>query len=436
MNETIAILQAAALAAVNPAQAIERVVNRTEDRLNIAVGGASPPENRASYRLDEWEIRCLAVGKAAVPMAGAILDRLGDRIARGSIVTKDGHLGAIEFPAGWETIEAGHPTPDERSLHAGDRVENFLANGTNRTLIIACISGGASALVTAPRSWQSLQQLLAAPPSESSARIIHAALSSLQIDLATVDARQSLPLDVVRAINTGLLDSGLDIERINAVRTQLDRLKGGGLVKCALPGQVVGLILSDVIGDSIAAIASGLTNHPAATNLIVGSNERACAAVAATATKLGYQPQIVTTTLAGEAQVRGREIVREILLASPKTVLIYGGETTVTLPPKCLGKGGRNQELALAAAIELSTQSTSAWVATLATDGTDGPTDAAGATVDERTIGRALALGLDANLALDLHDSYHFFDRSGNLVRLGATGTNVADITIAIRDER
>jgi glycerate 2-kinase len=425
MNDTIATLQTAALMAVDPAKAIERVVHRRGDRLNIA--------DRSSYSLDEWQIRCLAVGKAATPMAGAILDILGDRVARGLVVTKDGHLGAIEFPAGWEIIEAGHPTPDARSLAAGDRVETFLADATDRTLILACISGGASALVTAPRSWQSLQQLLATPPSESSARIIHAAIASLQIDLAAVDVQQPIPLDVVRSINNGLLNDGLDIERINAVRTKLDRLKGGGLVRCALPGQVVGLILSDVIGDSIAAIASGLTNHPAATNLIVGSNERACAAVAVAATNLGFQPQIVTTTLAGEAQVRGREIAREILSKSPKTVLIYGGETTVTLPSNGLGKGGRNQELALAAAIELSTQSTPAWVATLATDGTDGPTDAAGATVNEGTIDRASALGLDAELALDRHDSYHFFDRSGDLLRLGATGTNVADITIAIR---
>jgi glycerate 2-kinase len=390
---------------------------------------------RASYDLDEWEVRCLAVGKAAVPMAGAIARMMGDRITSGLVVTKDGYLGASEFSAIWEIITAGHPTPDERSLHAGARVENFLTDLTPRTLIIACISGGASALVTAPRSWQSLQQLLADPPCAISARIIRSAIASLQIDSATVDPQQPLPLDVMRAINTGLLNSGMAIDRINAVRRQLDRLKGGGLVERALPGQVVGLILSDVIGDSIATIASGLTDHLTATNLIIGSNERACAAVAATAIQWGYQPHIVTTTLAGEAQVCGREIAQTICTKPPKTVLIYGGETTVTLPLDCLGTGGRNQELALAAAIELSKQNTPAWVATLATDGTDGPTDAAGATVDERTIDRAMALGLDANLALDRHDSYRFFERSGDLLRLGATGTNVADITIAIRGE-
>jgi glycerate 2-kinase len=206
-------------------------------------------------------------------------------------------------------------------------------------------------------------------------------------------------------------------------------------VVCALPARVIGLILSDVIGDRLASIASGLTNHPAATNLIIGSSKQACVAVAATAMRWGYQPRIVTTTLTGEARLCGRTIAREILSQPPKTILIYGGETTVTLTPDSVGQGGRNQELALAAAIELSSQTTPAWVATLATDGTDGPTDAAGATVNHYTIERASALGLEPNSALDRHDSYNFFARSGDLLRLGATGTNVADITIAIRGE-
>ena len=131
--------------------------------------------------------------------------------------------------------------------------------------------------------------------------------------------------------------------------------------------------------------------------------------------------------------MRGVEIVREIITHPPKTVLIYGGETTVSLPKNCLGKGGRNTELGLAAAIELAVHNVPAWVITLATDGTDGPTDAAGATVNETTIDRALALGLDARSALDRHDSYPFFQQLGDLHLIGATGTNVADITIAIR---
>jgi glycerate 2-kinase len=424
MNESIAAFRSAALAAVNPIAAIERDVNRSGDRLTIA--------DRLSYDLGAWEIRCIALGKAAVPMAQAMADILGSDLASGLVVTKHAHLGTVKFPAEWEVIEAGHPTPDECSLDAGDRVENFLDNCTDRTLIIACISGGASALVTAPSAWSALGQMFSVL-SPQLLELTHAALQRQDIDIDTIDPQMTIPLTVMQAINTSLLNCGLEIESINAVRSQLDRLKGGGLVARALPGQVVGLILSDVIGDSIASIASGLTNHPAAENIIIGSNHQACQAVADTAKKLGYHPQIVTTTLTGEAQVRGREIAREILTQPPKTVLIYGGETTVTLSPECQGKGGRNQELALAAAIELSTQATPAWVATLATDGTDGPTDAAGATVTERTISRAIECGLDAKLALDRHDSYRFFEKLGDLLRIGATGTNVADITIAIR---
>ncbi len=426
MNDLIAALHTAALAAVNPTIAIDRVVQRSADRLTVG--------DRYSYQLNDWAIRCIALGKAAVPMAQAIDNILGNKIDRGLVVTKYAHLGTVKFPANWETIESGHPIPDERSLDAGDRVWNLLENCTERTLIIACISGGASALVTAPRSWRALSQLLS-DLSPQLQQLIHTALWSQDIDLTTVDAEVTIPLTVMQAINTALLNCGLEIERINAVRAKLDRLKDGGLVERAGKAQVVGLILSDVIGDSIATIASGMTNHPAAENILIGSNRQACEAVAQTATKLGYHPQIVTTTLAGEAQVRGRKIAREIATKPPKTVLIYGGETTVTIPPNCLGRGGRNQELALAAAIELSISTTPAWVTTLATDGTDGPTDAAGAVVNEHTIARSIALGLDAKLTLDRHDSYPFFEALGDLLRIGATGTNVADITIAIRPE-
>ncbi len=432
MYESIATFRAAALAAVDPATAIERYVSFAGDRLTI--GDGNSVATRSSFDLREWNIRCIALGKAAVPMAQAIATLGSRQIDRGLVVTKYDHLGDVKLPAQWAAIEAGHPTPDDRSLAAGDRVEQFLADGTDRTLIIAGISGGASALVTAPQPWNSLQQLLLDPQlATSTVQIVRSSLQAAQIDLATVDPTLNIPLNIVRSISTALLHSGLDIEQINAIRAPLDRLKGGGFVARALPSRVVGLILSDVIGDSIATIASGLTHHPAAQNTIVGSNRQACDAIAATATKLGFQPEIVTTTLAGEARVCGREIARAIATAPPKTVLIYGGETTVTIPLADRGRGGRNQELALAAAIELATLSTAAWVTTLATDGTDGPTDAAGATVNDGTIARALALGLDPQLALDRHDSYSLFDRSGDLVRIGATGTNVADITIAIR---
>ena len=217
------------------------------------------------------------------------------------------------------------------------------------------------------------------------------------------------------------------------MRSRIDRLKGGGLVARAGAGKVIGLILSDVIGDPIGAIASGLTNHLDADNIFVGNNRQACEAVERMAFAKGYKPEIVTTKWDGEARNRGVEIARRIITEPSQTILIYGGETTVNLPENCPGIGGRNTELGLAAAIELAKYQVPAWVIALATDGTDGPTDAAGATVNEMTIDRALALGLDANMALDRHDSYSFFQQLGDLHLIGATGTNVADITIAIR---
>ncbi len=428
MNQLIADSIAAALDAANPYRAVCRYLQRDGDILIV--------EDRR-YDLTCGDLRCLAVGKGAVPMAQAVADLLGDWISTALVVTKSNHLGNASFPVGWETLEAGHPQPDGHSLAAGDLLWNLLGDCNENTLVIACISGGASALVAAPQPWSSLQQLLTpatSPISLQTRAIIQTALHSQGIDMPSSPPSQDLiSLAALQAINTGLLNSGLDIVQINTVRSQLDRLKGGGLVSRAQPGQVIGLILSDVIGDPIASIASGLTNHPNAHNTLVGNNRQSCLAVARTAENLGYAADIITTELAGEAQVKGREIAREIVARSPKTVLIYGGETTVTLPPDCQGKGGRNQELALAAAIELSNQNTAAWIVTLATDGTDGPSDAAGATVNERTIARAIELGLDPQSALDRHDSYPFFQKLGNLRQIGATGTNVADITIAIR---
>ncbi|WP_309735277.1 MOFRL family protein, partial [Chamaesiphon sp. OTE_75_metabat_556] len=289
-----------------------------------------------------------------------------------------------------------------------------------------------------PRDWNALNELLTSPPtaeiSQETQQLILAALSSQSIDLTAVNPEQNISLPALQTIGTALLGSGLLIEKINAVRSQIDRLKGGGLVDRVGAGKVIGLILSDVIDDPIESIASGLTNHQNADNIFVGNNRQACEAVKQSIDREGeYTAEIVMTNLQGEARVRGVEIARRIITEPSKTVLIYGGETTVSLPENCTGKGGRNTELGLAAAIELAEHDVPAWIITLATDGTDGPTDAAGATVNEQTIERALALGLDAKLALDRHDSYPFFQQLGDLHLIGATGTNVADITIAIR---
>ena len=428
MKDRINQLITAALAAVDPYSAIQNHLQLDGD--NLVIG-------ERVINLTNKDIRCVAVGKGSVPMARSIHALFGNKISQGLVVTKYDHLGDAQFPANWECIESAHPVPDDRSLDAGDRVWQLLNHCTEQTLVLACISGGASALVIAPRNWSALNELLTNPSttkiSQDTQQLIQTALLSQSIDFATVNPDHNVSLIALQAIGTALLGSGLSIEKINAVRSRIDRLKGGGLVERVGKGNVIGLILSDVIGDPISSIASGLTNHPDAENILVGNNLQACEAVAKMASELGYESQIITTKLDGEAQVRGVEIAREIINKPAKTVLIYGGETTVNLPEKCTGKGGRNQELGLAAAIELAKHNIPAWVITLATDGTDGPTDAAGVTVDETTIDRSLALGLDAQSALDRHDAYPFFQQLGDLHLIGATGTNVADISIAIR---
>jgi glycerate 2-kinase len=417
-----------ALEAVNPYNGIQNHLRLDGENLSIS---------DRMIDLTDRDVRCIAIGKGSVPMARSIEAILGSRISQGLVVTKYDHLGDVKFPANWESVESAHPVPDDLSLAAGDRIWQLLGDCTDRTLVLACISGGASALAIAPSSWGALTELLTNPPTveitQATQELVRDSLLSQSIDLTTFNPDDRISLMALRSIGMALLGSGLSIDKINAVRSRIDRLKGGGFVDRVGKGKVVGLILSDVIGDPISSIASGLTNHPNADNILVGNNRQACEAVAKTAIEMGYDARIITTELDGEAQLRGAEIARKIITHSPKTMLIYGGETTVSLPIDCTGKGSRNQELGLAAAIELDLHGIPAWVITLATDGTDGPTDAAGVRVNEMTIDRALALGLDANSALDRHDSYPFFQALGDLQIIGATGTNVADITIAIR---
>jgi hydroxypyruvate reductase len=413
-------LIAAALKAADPAEAIRRHVRRD--------GGVLYADARR-YDLTHFDdIRLIAAGKASVPMANEVVKLLGDRLSRAVVVTKHGHTskeGHLALSTRHSSlIEAGHPIPDENSLRGGEAVCEALQGCTERTLVITCVSGGASALLVAP----------------------HAGIS----------------LNTMRAINDALLRSGADIHQMNAVRSRLDRLKAGGLVRLAQPGQVIGLILSDVIGDPLDVIASGLTNDPRAHNVLVGNNTQACNAVADAARDLGFAPHVITTELRGEARLRGEEIAREVMgaeapggwgedhaprpSAPPPLCLIYGGETTVTIHGE--GKGGRNQELALAAALAMARHPLThgpRWatsplpqgergmaVAALGTDGTDGPTDAAGAIAYTDTVRRAQALGLDAQAYLDRNDSYHFFEQLGDLITTGPTGTNVADIVIAV----
>jgi glycerate 2-kinase len=279
-------------------------------------------------------------------------------------------------------------------MRAGQMVSEALTGLDARTLVLACISGGASALMISPYP--------------------------------------GIQLRTMQAINEALLKCGADITELNIVRSRLERLKSGGLVKLASPAMVVGLILSDVIGDPLSVIASGLTNHPDAHNVLVANNTQACEAAAVQARPLGYTARIVTTELRGEARERGREIAAAIMSELPGTCLIYGGEPTVTVHGP--GKGGRNQELALAAAITFEQHPDApACLVALGTDGTDGPTDAAGAMTFPDTLARAAAQNLDAPACLESNNSYHFYAPLGDLIMTGPTGTNVADVIIAIR---
>ncbi len=391
----------AALRAANPAEAIRRHVHR--DGESLVVDGMA-------YDLRAFDdARLIAAGKAAAPMAAEVVRLLGGQLSRAVVVTKQGHLSpdlkAKLALQGFTLIEAGHPLPDEHSLRAGQAVCAALHGCTARTLVIACISGGASALLVAP----------------------HAGIS----------------LNAMRAVNEALLRSGADIHEMNAVRARLDRLKRGGLVRLAQPATVIGLILSDVIGDPLDVIAGGLTHDPQAHNVLVGNNAQACQAAAQAAERLGFAAHVITTTLRGEAREAGAQIARALLDADPPPAamargvcLIYGGETTVTVRGN--GTGGRNQELALAAAIELDAQADprtrpGVGIAALGTDGTDGPTDAAGAMAFADTVRRARERGLEARDYLERNDSYHYFAPLGELIMTGPTGTNVADVIIALK---
>ena len=376
----------------------------------------------------EGRVFGLAIGKAALPMMDALFERIP--IAGGLAVTKfaSGRNGAP-----YTVLEGGHPVPDARSLTAGERVLEFVSALQQDDTLVCLISGGGSALVTAPH----------------------------------------VPLEALQTLTSLLLASGARIDEINTLRRQLDRIKGGGLAR-ATRARIISLILSDVIGNPLEAIASGPTApdpttkkdalgilkkydlearvpdsillaleydslasgyqqqasaFPNVRNIIVGDNRLAAQAALEQAEREGFQAEILTTALQGEARTAGRELAqrlrREVTDASRPLCWIAGGETTVTI--KGDGKGGRNQELALSAVEELSGLQ-DVMVVALATDGDDGPTDAAGAVVTGGSAHRAEALGLSREEYLARNDAYSFFEALGDLLKTGPTGTNVNDL--------
>ena len=365
--------------------------------------------------------RVVCIGKAALPMAAFLLDRLAGTPHQMLVVTN--YENARDLP-GATVLAAGHPVPDANGASAAKAVERLLKAATPEDRVIALISGGGSALLPAP-----------------------------------VDG---LTLEDKAAVNRVLLANGFEITEMNLIRQQLSKLKGGGMLR-ASAAPVVAYILSDVIGDDLRVIASGPTLAPIGTradarallqtrgvwddlpeavrkilagdaaaaplpkarNVLIGSNRKSLEAVADAA-----GAEILDDHLTGDVVDAAAKIIAAARAAKSPCTLVFGGETTVTL--RGPGLGGRNQELALRVAMAMPDLGRDWVFLSGGTDGRDGPTDAAGGVVDAGTRARIVAAGGDAEALLANNDSHAALKLAGDLLMTGATGTNVADVQILI----
>ncbi len=421
----------AALRAADPIEAVLR---------HVRVSGETLIAGKHRYRLASIRhIYVVGAGKASAAMARAVERLLGKRITKGLLNVKYGHTAPLRRIA---LNECGHPVPDENGVRGAEQIASIARQADGGDLVIALISGGASALLPLP-----------APP----------------ITLADKQGLTQL-----------LLESGANIHEMNCIRKHISSVKGGQLARLAHPAPVLALILSDVIGDDLDVIGSGPTVPDRSTfadarrilnkyglwgraprviaerlsadepetpkpgdpvfahvrNVVVGSNELAVSAAAAEARALGYRTLILSTFIEGETRDAGRfhaAIAKEMLASGhpvrPPACVISGGETTVTI--RGSGLGGRNQEFALAAAIDIDGLP-GVTILSGGTDGSDGPTDAAGAAASGHTLARARELGLSAADFLANNDSYHFFEAAGGLIKTGPTNTNVMDVRIVL----
>ncbi|MGB3632890.1 MAG: glycerate kinase [Rubrobacteraceae bacterium] len=425
MEESLREIMAAGLSAADPEKAVVRSLAVEGDR--ISAGGETFEPER---------IFILSAGKAAGPMAQAAAELLGERLADGLVVTKDAHK---EGPENLETVYASHPEPDERGVEAARKARELAESLGEGDLLLALISGGASALLADP-----------APPIE---------------------------IEDLKQLTSDLLKSGSDIEEINGVRKHVSVLKGGGLANLVHPAPTIALLLSDVVGDEPSSIASGLTTPDPTTledakatlekydieppesivehlenaeetpkpgdkifetvaNVVCGGGRHASEAAAEKARELGYEPLILSTLLTGDAAASGElyaAIIRETLqsgnpLAAP-CAIVSGGEATVTVRGN--GTGGPNLEFALSLAVELD--GVDGWTAfAIDTDGNDGSTDAAGGQVDGETAQRMRDGGKDPARSLSDNDAYPALKAADALVLTGPTGTNVNDLRVAL----
>ncbi len=425
----------AALVAVDPRKALRRIVRRRGETLSV---GGTNYNLRAVRRLF-----VVGGGKAGAPMAAALEEILGARITQGLVTVKYGYTLPLRRV---ELIEAGHPLPDAAGQRGAEAMLKVASEAGEGDLVICLLSGGGSALLPAP-----------------------APSITLEEKVRTTDL---------------LLKSGATITEVNAVRKHLSRIKGGQLARAAMPARLIVLVLSDVVGDRLDAIASGpaspdpttyaealavvdryaltsrlpesvlvhlrrgvageipetpkpgdpLFSHVQA--VVIGNGTLAARAAVREAKRLGFRTLLLTTALEGEAREAARVIAAiarsswaaQIPLKLPACILA-SGETTVTVHGT--GKGGRCQEFVLSAALAVG-----GWPNTVVMgfgmDGTDGPTDAAGALADGTTLDRARALGLDPRRSLDANDAYPFFSALTDLIFTGPTNTNVNDLYLVL----
>ncbi len=419
----------AALRAADPRRAVERVLARRGSRLLL--------NELPIFDFTRGKLTVLGAGKAGAPMAQAVEKIVQPDDYLGAVNVKYGHLAPTEYIL---LYEAGHPLPDENTLRFTHSLVSLLEEQTQDDLVLCLFSGGGSALM----EW-------------------------------LVDG---VTLDDLRVLTDELLRCGATIYEINALRKHISQVKGGQLARLAQPARVVSLILSDVLGSPLDVIASGPTAPDASTfadclallekyhlratlppailthyergargeipetpkaadplfarvtNVVIADNQIACDAAARAASARGYAVQMLSTQMQGEARILGIELGKQIKQAAAGICLLGGGEPTVVL--RGSGKGGRAQELTLAAAREID-GAAKIVVLSAGTDGTDGPTDAAGALADNATLARARALGLDADAFLENNDAYHFFRALDDLVITGPTNTNVNDLMLALR---
>ena len=392
-----------------------------------AIRGALPYENTLrclrSLSLEGSPV-VISVGKAAVPMAQAAADVLGPRVKAGLLVTKYDHLGSFREPA-FTCIEAAHPVSDENSVLAAEKALALVSGLSETDTVLVLLSGGGSALMEKSAVSPALQ----------------------------------------REVTKKLLARGASIEEINAVRKRLSLVKGGRLAAGAWPAKVITLALSDVLSNDKGVIASGptvpdetpdavvlaaaekyLPDFPEIVPILmrketlrvndcgyyfVGDIHILCEAAKAGAEALGYNTEIVSRSLTGEARDAARAILASLPHVPGKRAYLYAGETTVTLTGT--GRGGRNQEMALTAAIELKDKENVCFLS-VGSDGTDGPTDAAGGFADGETYGKMIRAGVSPEAALVDNDSYAALSAAGDLIVTGATGTNVNDITVILTE--